>query len=237
MAPEFSFGPVYCETLSAVPGVYPVEPFNTVSNGVIVMFGLLGLYFVIKRSPRAVDLYILCTLLMATGIGSGIWHGMRDGDALFWEVRSGLYFVFTIVFCWARRLWTIVGAALALAGFYYGFEFFSDYGNEFLGIAGRWVAITPLVVGSGAILIAHTAFRSREAALLGGVAVASAVVAVTFRTIDLDVCSTLPMGTHFLWHSFLSAGGFCGILALTRLPAAAPKWLRPRAQEASEAAE
>jgi hypothetical protein len=237
MAPQFSFGPTYCETLSAVPGVYPVEPFNTVSNGVIVLFGLLSLYFVIRRTPRAIDLYILCALLIATGIGSGIWHGMRDRDALFWEVRSGLYFMFTLVFCWSRRLWTTLGAVLALAAFYYGFEFFSAYGNEMLGIGGRWVAITPLVVGSGVLLIAQTAFRSTESAMLGGVAVACAIVAVTFRTIDLQVCSTIPMGTHFLWHSFLSAGGFFGILALTRLPAQTPKWLRFKRHEAREAAE
>jgi hypothetical protein len=237
MAPQFSFGPVYCETLSAVPGNYPVEPFNTVSNGVIVLFGLLGLYFVVRRTPRTVDLYILCALLVATGIGSGIWHGMRDGDALFWEVRSGLYFLFAMVFCWARRLWTVPGAALALAGFYFGFAFFSEYGNELLGITGRWVAITPLVVMAGALLIAQTAFRSKEAALMGGIAVACAVVAVTFRTIDLSVCSTIPTGTHFLWHSFLSAGGFCGILVLTRLPAQPPKWMRWKRREASEAAE
>ena len=57
MAPQFSVGPAYCETLSAVPGVLPVEPFNTVSNGVIVLFGLLGFYVVVRRVPKAADLY------------------------------------------------------------------------------------------------------------------------------------------------------------------------------------
>jgi hypothetical protein len=234
VAPEFSFGPVYCETLSAMPGVYPVEPLNTVSNGVIVLFGLLGLYFVIYRAPRAIDLYVLCTLLVTTGIGSGIWHGMRDGGALFWEVQSGLYFMFALVFCWARRLWTVAGAAVALAAFYYGFEYSSLYGNGWLGIGGRWVAITPLVVGSGILLIVQTAFRSRESAILGGLAVLCAVVAVTFRTVDLQVCDTIPTGTHFLWHSFLSAGGFLGVLALTRLPIWWPKFLSHGASEAAE---
>jgi hypothetical protein len=237
MAPEFSFGPMYCETLSAVPGVYPVEPFNAVSNGVIVMFGLLGFYYVYRRVPKAVDLYIACAFLTATGVGSGIWHGFRDGFALFWEVRAGLYCLFAIVFCWARRLWTTPGAGLALVVFYFAFGFFSDYGNQLLGIAGRWVAITPLVVGTGILLISQTAFRSRESAMLGGLAVTLAIVAVTFRTIDLDVCGTIPMGTHFLWHSFLSAGAFTGILAITRLPAETPKWLRWGKPEAKPAAE
>ena len=65
--PPFTFGPVYCETMSATSASFPVEPMNTISNGVIVMFGLLGLYFVAKRAPRAADLYVLCALLIATG--------------------------------------------------------------------------------------------------------------------------------------------------------------------------
>ena len=62
--------------------------------------------------------------------------------------------------------------------------------------------------------------------LLGGVAVCLAVVAVTFRTIDLEVCGTIPMGTHFLWHSFLSCAGFVGLYTLTGLEAV--KWGRRR---------
>src|SRR5262249_22737658 len=149
---------------------FPIEPMNTVSNGVIVAFGLLGLYFVIKRAPRAVDLYVLCALLVATGIGSGIWHGFRDSVALGGEVQSGLYFVFALVFCWARRLWSYAGAVLALAAFYYGFQWSREYGDDWLagfGISGRWVAITPLVVASGLVMIFQTAFRAKQAALTG----------------------------------------------------------------------
>lgn len=237
MPQQFSFGPVYCETLSAQVGVYPVELFNTLSNGVIVMFGLLGFYFVAKRAPRAWDLYLLCALLTATGIGSGIWHGLRDGQALFWEVRSGLFFLFAIVFCWARRLWSYPGALLTLFAFYMGWDFSREFFSESMfGIPGRWVAITPLVLGFGSVMVAQTAFRARDAALTGALALLCALTAVTFRTVDLAACQYIPIGTHFLWHSFLSCGGFLGILTLIRVPAWNPSWLRakPAAQQAAE---
>jgi membrane protein CcdC involved in cytochrome C biogenesis len=233
-AQQFSFGPVYCETLSAVPGSIPVEPLNTSSNGVIVLFGLAGLYFVIKRAPKAVDLYLLSALLVTTGIGSGIWHGLRDGDALFWEVRSGLFFLFAFVFCWARRLWSYWGALPALLAFNYGYD--QSQNISVLGISGRWVAITPLVVASGTLMVVQTYYRSRQAALLGAIAIALAIIAVILRTLDLAVCDTIPFGTHFLWHSFLSAGGFAGILSLIALPARPRNWLAPnRAVRASVA--
>ena len=105
---QFNIGPTYCETLSALNATsvtYPIEPANTVSNGVIVLFGLASMYMVAKRTPRAYDLYVVSALLIACGIGSGIWHGFRDGTALFWEVRAGLFFLLGLAVCWAWRLW------------------------------------------------------------------------------------------------------------------------------------
>jgi hypothetical protein len=218
--PPFTFGPIYCETLSATSASFPVEPMNTISNGVIVMFGLAALYLVVKRAPRAVDLYVLCALLIATGIGSGIWHGFRNREALFWEVQSGLFFLFALVFFWARRLWSYLGAALFLGLFYAGFAYSREYWNStiFGFEVQRWVAIAPIVILAGIALITQTYMHSKRAAFYSSVALSSALVALSFRTMDLTVCAYIPFGTHFLWHSFLSAGGFLGILALLELP-------------------
>jgi hypothetical protein len=235
--PPFTFGPIYCETMSATSASFPVEPMNTLSNGVIVMFGLAALYFVVKRAPRAVDLYVLCALLIATGIGSGIWHGFRDRDALFFEVQSGLFFLFAVVFFWARRLWSYVGAALFLAVFFGGFSLSREYWDRAVfGIpVQRWVALAPVVILAGIALIAQTYGYSRRAAILGGMALVLAIVALTFRTIDLSVCAYIPFGTHFLWHSFLSAAGFLGVLALIEIPSV--RAARRASRSAAEAAE
>ena len=206
-------GPVYCEDLSATPGVFPIEPMNTVSNGVIVLFGLAGLYFVWKRDPRAWDLYALNLLTVFTGIGSGMWHGFRDGHWLFFEVTSGLLFLFFFLFCWARRLWFIPGALVFLGAFYAGFRLSQPY----WGMVQRWVALAPAVVLASLALIAGTLRTSREAAAYGGVALAAALTALFFRSIDLAVCSSMPSGTHFLWHSFLSGAGFIGVLGMLRM--------------------
>jgi hypothetical protein len=99
----------------------------------------------------------------------------------------------------------------------------------------RWVALAPLVVLSGIALIAQTYVHSKRAALYASVALALAIVALTFRTIDLSVCSAFPIGTHFLWHSFLSAGGALGVVALVELPIT--KSAGRAAEPAAEAAE
>jgi hypothetical protein len=208
-----TFGPIYCEDSIALAS-FPVEPINTISNAVIVLFGFATLYLTSKRAPRSYDLYALGALLVLNGIGSGLWHGTRERWALVWDVTPGLVFLFALAFCWARRLWTTLGAVLALAGFYFLFQFSREY---FGAIQQRWVAIAPAVVLMGMVLVGQTAMRSRPAALWGLAAIASSLTALGFRTIDLQSCAYIPFGTHFLWHIFNSAGAFMGVIALVTL--------------------
>jgi hypothetical protein len=207
------FGPTYCETLTASFAAFPIEPANTVSNGVIVLFGLASLYFVRKRTPQSYDLYVLSVLLIATGIGSGLWHGFRDWYALRFEVSAGLLFLFGLAVCWSRRLWSIAGTAIFLIAFVLAFQ----YSREYFGFASRWVSVAPVVVLFGSVLATQTVMRSKKAALLGLAAMALSLTAVGFRTYDLTACDYLPIGTHWLWHIFNSAGGFTAMLAIITL--------------------
>jgi hypothetical protein len=211
---QFGIGPTYCETLSATAAAFPIEPANTVSNAVIVLFGLASLYLVHKRTPRAYDLYIVSGLLIACGIGSGLWHGLRDGSALFWEVRAGLFFLLGLAICWSRRLWSPLGALLFVVAFVLTFQ----YSREYLSVGNqRWVAAAPSVILFGSILAAQTVKRSKKAALLGLTAMVLSLTALGFRTYDLAICDTFPMGTHWLWHIFNSAGGFTAMVAIITL--------------------
>jgi hypothetical protein len=230
---QFNIGPTYCETLSATSGAFPIEPLNTVSNGVIVLFGLASMYMVAKRTPRAYDLYIAAALLVACGIGSGIWHGFRDGLALRLEVQAGLLFLLGLAICWSFRLWSLAGAALFVVSFVVVFL----YSREYLSVAHqRWVAAAPSVILFGSILAAQTVIRSKKAALLGLAAMGLSLTALGFRTYDREICDAFPLGTHWLWHIFNSAGGFAAMLAIITLQTqGAPK--RRQAEPVGEAAE
>jgi hypothetical protein len=232
---SFNIGPTYCETLSALSAnsiTFPIEPANTVSNGVIVLFGLASMYMVAKRTPRAFDLYIVSALLVACGIGSGIWHGLRDGTALFWEVQAGLFFLLGVAVCWAFRLWSPVISAAFVVAFVVSFA----VSREYFGFTNqRWVAAAPAVILFGSILAAQTVARSKRAALLGLAAMGLSLTALAFRTYDLTVCDSFPMGTHWLWHMFNSAGGFTAMMAIITLQTqGAPKRSTQPIGEAAE---
>jgi hypothetical protein len=77
--------------------------------------------------------------------------------------------------------------------------------------------MAPAIIFFGGLLVFRTLTISRQAALFGAGALASAMLALTFRTIDGSMCGTIPFGTHFLWHVFLSGGAFLGILGIIAL--------------------
>jgi hypothetical protein len=164
-------------------------------------------------------------LLVVNGIGSFLWHGTRTGWALRLDVLPGLVFLMALVFFWARRVSPLWQAGLVLGGFYAFSQFLR--GTSVAGY-GRWASMAPALVLVGGWRVARTVSRSRQAALYGGGAIALAMVAVSFRTLDLSACATVPFGTHFLWHMILSGGAFLGILGMLELVRlAAPAAVRP----------
>jgi hypothetical protein len=204
-------GPVYCETpYGVLSAAFPAEPWNTYSNLVIIAFGFLGLFITLRRAPRSLDLYILCGLLIVNGIGSFLWHGTRMRWALTLDVLPGLFFLLALVFFWARRVSQTWIALLFIASFYVAVTWLRQTGFGY----GRWASMAPAIVFFGGLLVFRTWTISREGAILGGAALASAMLALTFRTIDPAMCASIPFGTHFLWHIFLSGGAFLGIMGI-----------------------
>ena len=208
------FGPRYCETPAVfAQGMFPVEPFNTYSNLVIIFFAILGFGVTLRRAPRAADLHIRCVLLLATGLGSFFWHGLRERWALSADVWSGVLFLMALFFLWARRVMPLMQAII----FFVAFFLVTKISDEINLISyGRWASMMPAIMLFGGYMIYRTVKFSTPAAVFGTIAVVSSLTALTFRTVDRfeAICSTYPVGTHFLWHIFLSAAAFLGILAI-----------------------
>jgi len=75
----------------------------------------------------------------------------------------------------------------------------------------------------GGVLAAFTVPRyGASVAALGGAAILCGVTAALCRSIDLMVCSVIPIGSHWIWHMMLSLAAYLGIVMLTRMKLARP---------------
>lgn len=215
-------GPLYCET--GHPWLFMAEPVNTITNIFIIVAAVAAFREVRRaRIGMPLDLGILLFLLFATGIGSFAWHGFRTRVALAFDALPGLAFLFVFAGLWAGALWGRLAGwigAFALLGACVG----ALYVGRILlfGIAGLPPALFLIpayvvIAAFGTVLYVATRRRHDGVARLGGIAVASGIVAAVCRSIDLMTCSIVPFGTHFIWHILLSLAAYLGIVMLTRL--------------------
>jgi hypothetical protein len=207
------FGPIYCERILHA-GLS--EPINTITNLAAIIFGIITLYLVRTYMPRSYGLYLLAMLLVATGVGSFLWHGTREPLALSFDTIPGLLFLLTFLFVWVKELknrWWGYGA-VTLFVMVLWFIIYSGIGN-ILGFI--WAGLIGVVVLFGLILTLYTHILFPTVIKLSVATLVLAAAAVTFRMIDLPLCESTPFGTHFLWHIFLSLAAFTGCVLILRI--------------------
>ena len=217
-------GPVYCETGHG--WLFMAEPVNTLTNFVIIWAAIAALIHVRRETGRhPADLMSLVFLLFATGIGSFFWHALRTPTWLVLDWLPGVLFLLTFIFLWLRALYgTLAGFGAMLLVMAAQFSAISALRAQ----AARMTAALPsplviapffvvlLVIGMGFVLLTRRV-RGYPAALSAGILLGMAALAALFRSIDLMACQTIPVGTHFLWHIFLSAAAYRCIAFLTRM--------------------
>lgn len=215
--------PVYCETAHPWMGI--AEPVNFFTNALILLAALCATLRILRDKPdHAAGLWLLVVLLYATGVGSALWHGLRTHWALRLDSLSGLFFLLALVGLWAGQLWGRLAGWLSVIGFVALAAALLWLSLRLMGgvaTALRPVMFVPFfagVVAVGAVLI-RASFRraGRGAAWLGTLTVLCGVAAATARSLDIEVCPVLPIGSHFLWHGFLALAAYLGIRALMAL--------------------
>lgn len=197
-------GPIYQETIE---GRFPVEPFNTFSN---LIFIVTLIYFGRKifKNPIQHPFFLFAIpVIFISWIGGTMFHGTRSHE--FWLVLDWLpimivclggivYFLGKIEKVWWKRVLLFLGI-LGLSIVPRLLPIPNTYRISF----GYFItALT--VVGPFVWYAFKTHWKNAKLILFGFLIFA---LAVTFRTLDNLVVKgsldpVLPMGTHWLWHTF-----------------------------------
>ncbi len=215
--PDFSpYIDLYCERTAA--GVMN-EPLNAISNASFVLAAWWN-WRLHRAQESLVGFSTLCVLASLIGIGSFAFHTVPNTATQWLDVGAIWGFVVTLVvllvhlatgFRWRYTgFFIIIGVgALILLYEVTGDALTANPSNAntdaFNGSLQYLPAFLALLVFSGLV-----SFYQHPAARNLWWAAALFSIALLFRTVDRSVCSTVPVGTHFLWH--LLMGVTVGVL-------------------------
>lgn len=202
-------GPRYTETPAdpTGPGAPPIaEPWNAVTAALFV--AVAGWWGWRLRGRYARFPFLCCCLpiLLAGGVGGTLYHATRASvvyfllDVIPISLLGLAGSMYLAVRFWGRRGWWYLPA---LGLFYVGINrlFFVSLGtiSVQLSVTLSYVALACVLLIPMGLVLVRTRFRSSGWVVAGLVAFG---MAIFFRQVDRDIGPYLPMGSHWLWHTF-----------------------------------
>lgn len=187
----------YCERVG--PGLFE-EPLNAFSNLSFVVAAWAAWRLAERTGTLSTGVKVLIGLAGSVGIGSMLWHTFANTLGLYLDVVPIAIFIMLFIWLYTRR---VMGkgrgfAALSVAAFPLATFLVSPFDEALHGAPAYSPGLLVVLV-----LGAYHAMKkmpSRFTLLAtGGVY----FTALFFRTIDLELCHYMTIGTHFIWHTLI----------------------------------
>lgn len=222
----------YCER-GGDPGFW-AEPLNAISNGAFIIAALVAALILARRPAGqrgGIAEWALIAMTFVIGVGSFLFHTY----ATLWAAKAdtipiGIFMFAYVAYALRRYLalnWLL--ALIGLAVFWWSLQYaagiqcraglFAVVGNARHCLNGT-MTYAPALVAMVVIGTAAAVRRQRAAPYLFAAAVVF-LAAMTFRTVDWEMCSRSivagrTLGTHFLWHTFNGLALFILLLGAIR---------------------
>lgn len=185
---------VYCE--SGI-GLFYTQPINTVSNVALLISAYLAFRFIKTNHVNNKAIKILPFIIAITGVGSMLWHGIPGPLTNFADTLPLSTFVLVSLFLFLGKLlgkkalvWKIF-LAFTLIEIPFIFHIIPSF-NGFLPYS--------IILLFGAFIFYGLIRKHKELTSDLIVIISLFATALVFRTLDLTICSSFSIGTHFIWH-------------------------------------
>jgi hypothetical protein len=187
---------LYCERLG--PGIL-AEPVNALTNLAFLVAAFAAWRLADQYRSMSVETGLLIGLMVAIGVGSGLFHTFATNWAQVMDVLPIL--LFQIAYLWIYGSRIILMKTVHLAGLVILFLIAAYLGRQFPHLLnGSLIYLPAFILLLGLGLYHHHHARTEPALLLWATAVFLA--SLFLRSIDMAVCKYLPIGTHYFWHIF-----------------------------------
>lgn len=198
----------YCERTGS--GLF-AEPLNAATNASFLVAALAAWYLARGSGRSSTGLRLLLGLAASVGFGSGLWHTFATPWTMLLDVVPILVFLVWFLWLYARNVIGMsppLGIALLVA-----FLATASVAQRFGEILNGSLAYAPALIALLGFGVFHA--RNRKTARFSLLAAAGVyALALVFRAVDQEVCSALPIGTHFLWHSLSGLAVFLAMRGL-----------------------
>lgn len=171
------------------------EPVNALTNAAFLIAAII----IWPRTRGLPMARALAAVLFVIGLGSFTFHTTATRWAATADTAPILIFVLLYLFAASRDfLGLTTGRAILACLAFFPFAFactlvFSHFG---LGSSAAYSSV-PLLIFIYAFLLRERAPRTAR-----GLAIGAAILclSIAMRWLDMPVCRSFPLGTHFLWH-------------------------------------
>lgn len=191
----------YCER-AGDPSIW-AEPLNAATNLFFIWFAFKS-FQLIRKMPdtsfrRTGDIWALTFAMFTIGIGSGLWHTYaRQWSVMADVIPIGIFinlYIFSLFMRLAGfRFWQAGLAWAMFQGLSIAAELYLP--RDFLNGSVMYLP-TLMVLGAA---VGWLKWCERDSWNELGFIALMFVGSLIFRTMDLSVCDTFPVGTHFVWH-------------------------------------
>lgn len=187
----------YCERTSTA---FDAEPVNALTN-IGFLVAAWAAWRLHRRHRTGHDGLIAALIVNVAiiGLGSFAFHTFATRASAWLDVIPIV--IFMLLYLWTVMTlffrWSTAARILAMAG-YLAFTALFDLGDVLPLLRGgsKYLpAILVMIAIAGALLRHHVAAGRAFVAAL-----AVFVVSFAMRSLDMPLCGSWPMGTHFLWH-------------------------------------
>ena len=185
---------IYCERLG--PELW-AEPINAVTNLSFLVAAITIWRLASRRDSLTLGVWLLIGLMIAIGLGSGLFHTFATNWTKILDILPILLFQVTFIWIYGRHViqLSIGNMITAVILFLVAGHFVRDFPHLLNGSLIYAPAVILLLV----LGLYHFYYAKNERTLLlWSLGVFS--ISLFFRTIDLAICAYVPFGTHFLWH-------------------------------------
>jgi hypothetical protein len=185
----------YCERTD--PSFW-AEPVNAISNVAFLIAAVVA-FAQWRRAGRS-DWPVLALIALTAiiGIGSFIFHTVATSGAILFDTIPIAVFIYGYLFFALRRfLGLSLVAALVLLIAFVGLSYAESAIVPEGALNGSHAYLPAL---AATVLIGLITIKRTAGPLILGAGVVLAA-SLTLRSIDMAVCTALPLGTHFLWHT------------------------------------